>query len=129
MDSFKILIDRSTIRRNPNAGRNTYHIPGPVHCSNGPTGITMTREFQTMHTMCPEPSFFFSYIPTEVECDTCHQKFLHTELQADVEYDGEGGEFYSDRICPRCREFDCCFLDCERIDYDEMDQIARKNGG
>lgn len=55
----------------------------------------------------PAPPWLYDYLPTNVTCDSCGESFDHSELRSDESFDGEE-EFYSDRICPRCGEWDCC---------------------
>jgi hypothetical protein len=85
-----------------------------------PSQVTVHQEnhIREYHSMVPEPSHFYEYAPAEVECCNCHAKFLHTELKSDSipDYGCEyADEYYSDTVCPRCNEFDCCILKFERL--------------
>jgi len=58
----------------------------------------------------PEPDYFYEYRKTKVQCDKCGEWFDHNELQSDDFMD-----CYSDRICPLCKEWDCCQLKYESL--------------
>lgn len=119
---FEIKIDRGTVQRNPNAGRNRYKIPGETHEDPG-TG-KITRSYQEIHTLTPEPGFFYTYAPKTVACCYCNTSFLHTEL--------EEGEPACDcmpapDICPKCKTPDCCILGFEKLSKDELEALAEEN--
>ena len=75
-----------------------------------------TREHTTVHTMTPEGPHLFEYEDTPVECDNCHEKFSYKELEADAMQDGDGEETWSNWICPKCGEWDCCELEFESVE-------------
>jgi hypothetical protein len=80
--------------------------------------VTVNNHIQEYHSMVPEPAQFFEYEKTSVECCNCHAKFPYTDLKTDSipDYGCEyADEYYSDRVCPKCNEFDCCELDFERL--------------
>lgn len=76
--------------------------------------------FETIHSILPEPNYTFQYEDTEVECDNCHQKFGWRNLETvDYDYyDDEGCYYdgYNDRVCPHCKERDCCWYRFEELD-------------
>jgi len=105
---IEIKINQNTIKRNPDAGRTTFLVPGRWQQD---ADGSRHRDIQVVHASCPEPGFLFEYEPTMVECSECHQKFLHTELRSDSFDDGS----YSDTICPKCGAWNCCEIKYERL--------------
>ncbi len=99
-----VEIDRSTIRRNPDAGRREIMVPG--RSAVGPDG-TISRQMQRIYTIFPDPEFLFKYEPTEVKCSKCGAIFDVSKLES---YE----DFYTyapaadARICPECGEYQCC---------------------
>ena len=58
------------------------------------------------------------YKPTQVECDECHEGFLHTDMASDNALWGEGDlerTVESDTVCPKCGAWDCCELEFEQL--------------
>lgn len=76
-------------------------------CAKQKVRVTYTREMQRVSSITPEPSHFYEYLPFEVQCHMCEERFDYSELVAEVEPDGEGGEFYSTETCPKCGVLDC----------------------
>jgi len=70
-ETLHILIDRSSIKRNPNGGRNSYFVSGQIN----PDG---SRSVQMVHTLTPEPHILYKYHDTEIKCEECGSTFLHT---------------------------------------------------
>ena len=71
--------------------------------------ISMEQETTRIDHL-PEPDHFYKYRKTKVQCDECKGWFDHNTLQSDDFMD-----CYSDRICPLCREWDCCQLKYESL--------------
>jgi len=71
--------------------------------------ISMEQGIERMEHL-PEPNHFYKYRKTKVQCDACKGWFDHNTLQSDDIMD-----CYSDRICPLCREWDCCQLKYELL--------------
>lgn len=59
----------------------------------------------------PIPKYSFTYENTEVICYECGEKIMTNDLQSDESSDGE---YYSDKICPKCGAFDCCLIEYEK---------------
>lgn len=93
---YLILIDRTTIKKNPNAGKSIY------------LGSVLVRS-------TPEPAYSHEYIPTTIECIYCHFTFLHTELEEDDVTCEFGCHHLGTNICPRCRRYNCCGITFEQF--------------
>jgi hypothetical protein len=168
-----IKIDRSTLRRNPDAGKTEGVLSGPMLASvttqtpsqriafeavkpvsildrsplriRGAFMVTevhstfrvgqkgaepmiacsqpVDREFTESDECCivlhrlavpwrlqnPSPGWLYEYELTVVECKHCGASFFHTKLE---EVEGEG--YYSDRVCPKCGEPECCDIEYEQ---------------
>jgi len=92
-----VTIDKSTIRKNPDYGRNTSspasHMAGPwVRNSDG----SMSRTVTPMYVLNYGPKYFFNYEPCYITCPHCKQEFLKEKL---VEYN-DGYDYE----CPHCEE-------------------------
>jgi hypothetical protein len=115
----KILIDRSTIRRNPNAGQTSIRIPGKSYMKNG---ITF-QPFQTIQSLCPDPDYLFEYIPKDVQCSSCGATFDYSLLESDCICSWEidiDDYAYSDTVCPKCKAWNCCEIEFEEFDAETM---------
>ena len=117
-----VLIDRSTVRRNPNAGRTYTLVPGRSSVVDGKE----MRQVQRMHSICPDPSHLFDYVPTDVRCSSCGAAFDHRLLESDAMPTNEG-EIYSEVVCPECGAWDCCEVEFEELDADDERPEERKN--
>jgi len=60
----------------------------------------------------PNPRYSFIYENTKIICSECGEEIMTNDLKSEESCDGE---YYSDKICPKCGEFDCCFLQYENI--------------
>lgn len=112
-----IRIDRNSIRKNPDAGHTSFFVKGREWEERHPDGsITHHAPVEVVHTMYPAPTFLFDYVPAQVTCEDCGASFLHTELEADsVDCDA-----YSTAVCPRCKTWDCCEIEYEKLTAAEM---------
>jgi len=144
-----VKIDRTTIKKNPNAGKTTYILPiGPEECfkteyygdrvkeyvvyskserlildrprregdlQSGSISCRYSQPTQVIHTLSPEPAYFYKYENPTIECEYCKSQFKHTELQSD-EYSFCEDYGYSDCVCPKCKEWNCCKLEYENIE-------------
>lgn len=111
---MKILINRSTIRRNSNAGRTSILVPGRSCIVDGKE----TKQIQRVYTE-PEPDYLFEYAHTNVQCCHCKAVFDYYLLESDCSTDIDE-EIYSDTICPECLGWNCCELEFEEFDADTM---------
>lgn len=66
--------------------------------------VNQRRDVHTDYLLRPEPPYLYQFLDTEVECDSCGARFSHTELQSDE----ADVDTWSNAICPRCGEWDCC---------------------
>lgn len=105
---YLILIDRSTIRPNPDycpPGMRRM-VPGPVIAhpdgSFGREAIDVT----SLHS----PRHLYSYQPQDVTCGECGATFDHSLLKSN-EFDDSG----SRTTCPKCGEPWCCEVEYERL--------------
>jgi len=114
-----IKIDKDSIKENPNAGCNTYVFPGRTTVEEKDGVIIKSKELHRVYSLTREGKLLFSFIPTEIECSECKEKFLHTELESDAMGCGDD-EFWSDAVCPKCGYFDCC-----EIEYEDIKSIAK----
>ena len=107
-----IPIDRSTVRENPHAGRTEFYMAGQrcVTHDDGGNVVSISQPMVRLHSLTPDPSHFFDYVPTSVRCEDCQAEFAHTELLSDGDDDR-----YSDTVCPKCGSWGCCEVEFERL--------------
>jgi hypothetical protein len=116
---YIIRIDRTTIKKNPNAGNMTYQrsLGPPTITETFVNGIlvskTVQQNIETLHSLTPEPAYWYEYQNTSIICDNCYCDFLHTKL-IDTWDDGEYDHFYN--ICPKCSKAECCEIEYEKFD-------------
>lgn len=138
-----IKINRKSIKKNPNAGNTTYHMPlGPTEyhktvintkqyvsnngidyllvADNTETKLSLSQPVQTIHTLSPEPDWLYKYEDPEVECKECGNKFKHSELKDEShEYiDEDGFDNWGEikNVCPICDTQECCDVKFEKIE-------------
>jgi hypothetical protein len=72
-----------------------------------------------------EPEFIFEYNDIEISCRRCESRFPISKLESDyvVYGDGISGDAFSDSICPKCGEWDCCDLE-----YEKPEEVAKELG-
>lgn len=92
-----ILIDRSTIRKNPD------------YCPSGSIQYAMSGGQLIDITSMHSPRFLYRYLPTDVTCEECGATFDHSKL-VDSDYSPAD-------LCPECGEV--VDVDYERL-TDEM---------
>lgn len=61
----------------------------------------------------PTPKYSFKYENTEIICLGCGEKIMTDDLISEESADGE---YYSEAICPKCGEVDCCDLVYQNIE-------------
>jgi hypothetical protein len=153
------LIDLDSIRRNPNAGRDTYLEPGRVTTTerwnlgdrietrtDGFVSMVVTtkkpklaepellerkqeREVGVIRMMEPEPEFFFEYAPLPVTCRACKATFDFSKLESDCGC-GPEDDWQSDTICPECHEMQCLEEDVVEETIDQaMHRLSKINIG
>lgn len=108
----KIKIDRNSISINPNAGRTHSIFPGKVLQNEDGSQY---RQLQTIYH-APISTYSFSYEKTNVECDYCKAVFDFSELSDTWGDDYDGGEYFVENICPKCKEGQCCEIEFEKIE-------------
>jgi hypothetical protein len=99
-----IKIDRSSIRKNPNAGQTIHYRPlgqpitrtiveyiNDVEVSRE---VTKTQSHERVVSLTPSPKYLFSYENTIIHCDECSHEYTQHEL----EYDYDSGI----ESCPNC---------------------------
>jgi hypothetical protein len=72
-------------------------------------------------TTQPGPEYFYDYLNVKVKCKFCKTYHMIDDLRTVWDDDGE---CYSDRVCPSCKEWNCCDVEHETIE----DALKRKNG-
>jgi len=103
-----IKVIKSSIRKNPNAGRTSGFVAGRTVCEDG----IQTRDIQRIHWITPEANYICEYENPDLECSGCHGKFKANELRADsLDFDT-----WSNRICPYCGKWDCCEFEFEKLE-------------
>lgn len=114
---FVVKIDRASIKENPNAGRSVYRYPSgrPRKIETFVDGILAEvryeQDIQEMYSLTPEGKWLFSYLPTNIRCESCGAEFEHTELLSDEEW-----ETYTNTKCPKCGDWRCCNIEYEKIE-------------
>ncbi|MFW9876909.1 MAG: hypothetical protein ACFFG0_27765 [Candidatus Thorarchaeota archaeon] len=79
-------------------------------------GITKINEYDTIYSLTPEPRFLYSYENKMVCCNNCKEKFDWKELLSDSLSCFEQEAYsWSDTICPKCGEWDCCKIEFEKL--------------
>lgn len=158
---YIIPIDRSTIRKNPNAGNTIYTIPiGTQECTrteyygdrvkeyavysasevlildrprqegdlqSGTISCKYLQPTQVVHTLTPEPAYFYKYENPTIECEYCKSQFKHIELKSEWFDDGDYGSHYMKNICPVCHEKDCCEIEFEKLDNHPAQRYTIEN--
>lgn len=124
-NKFLVKIDRDTIKYD--AG--VYQLPsGPEERTRkieqiwSPTQnewITTSYQEsinQPIQTLYSFPGNKYGYLPTLVRCNSCDKQFLHTELETFE-------DFYElcERVCPFCKQIECCELEFETLKDVEND--------
>jgi hypothetical protein len=111
-----VRIDKTSIKKNKNAGQNTFFVPGPWRTTE--TGIT--RDIQTVRTLGCVSRYSYGYLPTEVVCPECHGKFFHDEIIDDYDEDCDGNS-YEYQSCPLCHKYIEIDLEFERFNEAEYE--------
>jgi predicted RNA-binding Zn-ribbon protein involved in translation (DUF1610 family) len=76
-------------------------------------GISINiKSKNTSFNHAPIPAYSFDYENTKIKCNECGEEIMTDDLKSEESSDGE---YYSDRICPKCGMFDCCDLEYEKI--------------
>lgn len=118
---LKKIIDRKTIRRNKNAGQDTFFVPGQEMKVETPEGVRVTRKVSMIHTFDPVPEFSYQYLPTEIHCIFCGGTSIEDELILD-EVDGS-----YDELCPHCRAVLDFTVEIEKLTKEKLGEIADAN--
>lgn len=116
---FLILIDRSTIRENPYAGKRIHFLPG--RSTKTATGVVF--DVLELRTLEPAPTHFFEYITTTVTCENCGHTFPHTEL-----FDDEILGNFLENFCPKCHEPECCEIEFEELKPEMIGETDKDKG-
>lgn len=112
-DRILIKIDRNSIKLNPNFGQTTYQVPGQT--------ASLSRPVQLIRTINPEPKYLFSHETTIIECQYCHEKFPHIELQSESYTDCDG-ESICNTVCPKCKKHHCC----KTLQFEQIEDIKEE---
>lgn len=73
--------------------------------------INTNYRYQTLHSISPEPDYYYSYENINVVCEECNQ----ISKLKDLDFDSVD-DYSSDTICPKCNHWGCCELEYERFD-------------
>jgi Zn finger protein HypA/HybF involved in hydrogenase expression len=117
---MKRLIDLSSIRENPNAGRTVLMYPGRARFEESGDQVSFIREVHTLHTMTPEPKWLYRHEPMEVECVHCR-----TKVDVDLVTDDYEDRYISD-ICPVCHRANCLSV---RIELESLEDALKRRAG
>jgi len=98
-----------SIRKNPNAGRTEFYVPGmptkTVTTVNGKiTNIVEERPIQIMQSMHPDPDYIITFQPLTIQCRFCESKF-DSDLLEVVDCCDLNDRIYD--VCPKCGKIDC----------------------
>lgn len=143
MAKYLIPIDRTTVRKNPRAGRSDYTITlGPPRwsktvvetksyvrhdeksdwmlvASDTKENISVSQPTQTLWSLSPEGQWLYEYEPVKVKCGNCRAEFLNTELKEDYNDSVDVDSYvdaYVSNVCPKCNAWECCQLEYEKIE-------------
>jgi len=111
-----VLIDRDSIKPNPDAGSTAVQVPGQatteITTKDGTvTGITQSRDVYVIHLMEPQGKYLFKYAEQPLaECRYCSEEFPAGLLADEDYYDDESGYTTVDEICPECKQCECLSL-------------------
>lgn len=123
---YLIRIDKKSIKKNPDAGstilRRPIGQPEVYEKYEFKNGImvnyekTITQPYENLHTLTPIPlySYRYAYEDTIIECCHCGETFPANELTSDIYDDGY------DRTCPKCDRQNCCELEFEKFNAEEL---------
>ena len=116
---YTINIDRTSIKKNPNAGNMSYYryLGPPTVTETFVNGILVSKSIkqncETLHSLTPEPEYYYSHDKSAViECDLCDARFCVKHLEED--WDDEGNCIKN--ICPVCKGANCCEIEYEKFD-------------
>lgn len=157
MKTFKINIDKSSIKKNKNAGSTVTNIPTNkeiyfsckslpsnfidkqnviiteyylnddgkfIDCEgiildeslldNIPPNVKINIQFNH-YTVYHQPiaKYSFEYENPLISCSECDEYFYFNEL-----LENDNDEYYSNTVCPKCGEIDCC-----KIEYQNINEI------
>lgn len=77
----------------------------------------ITIPHQEVHSMRPEPKYFYNYQETDVQCYVCGQVFDYSRLMEEVSgMNEDGDDVYEYNICPFCFHPNCCQYEFEKIE-------------
>lgn len=127
---MKRLIDLSTLKRNPDAGRTEFVVAGKSYETIHPDGsASWHRDFQRVYSLVPEPEWLYSLEPLEIDCIHCGSTVSADELGEDTGYNEDGGDYVIPDICPKCKMACCCDLEVEIETFREaMERKANAKG-
>ena len=136
--NYFVPIDVTSVKKNPNAGNTVYqiyrgsrtetrHVKSGLARSyigdflvaeetvNEPDSFTVStfQDYETVHSLRPEPDYFYDYEDITVRCDDCGKSLKISQLEYD---DGNDSDRYSNQVCPHCRSWDCVSLIKEKFD-------------
>jgi len=135
---YFVKINIKSIKRNPNAGSTSSKLPtyssvtltlqsnGIVELSDikkikklcEKTGFILTYEMENNFidvTHLPEPDYFYKHSGMKIQCEYCKAEFDASELESDCS-DCIDFHISSDTICPKCKKWDCCEIECQTIE-------------
>jgi hypothetical protein len=113
-------VDRSSVKRNENAGQDTFFTSGREVKVQTPEGVRVTRQVHPIHTMSPVPEFSYQYLEVTLECRNCEESFSDSRLY--YPEDEEGTTF--DPQCPECYEEIPVNFQFEQLSRDQLAAIV-----
>lgn len=123
-----IKINRSTVRRNPTAGRSAYQIAGrpsvrEVYVDGVLVERTVHQPVQTLYSLTPEGEFLYEYEDPVVTCDCCNERRQLSSYEYGI--DEAGNDYYN---CNGCGcEYAIYPPERETLDRETLTRLAEEN--
>lgn len=139
---YLIPIDRSSIKPNPHYPNLHSYQTHPTIYRKTVTNIYEGYNIKNMKLVSTEeiieeiqgrevikslgvpPHYFYSHLPTMVQCEYCNAHFNHEDLEYDCE-DLDSG--WTETKCPKCGGWECCEIEYEKLSEEILKGIYESN--